>query len=194
MVVDAISSGLFDAFGLRDRLDQVVAARFARADADGSGGLNRAEYGRLAPNANATAVDEAFAALDRDDSGAISEPEFEAAGRAGLSGTLSPDMVSVLLLAQEEARQTGLTGVLSDAITPREEDSTPIDTEGLLATGAGLGATGRGEAGTGAPEPTIAAPDPETDPFAALTATLVDTAEDDETLTAETLGTESEGA
>ncbi|MQX36231.1 EF-hand domain-containing protein [Roseospira navarrensis] len=150
MLVEAILGTLYDRSAVTETARTVLAQRFQAADADGSGGLSRAEFadmrangpGPEGPGGARLTEDEAFAQLDANADDALSLPELQSGPPRALSGLVSPEMMSALLTAQEDAPAPAAPIVTALSAGRYDPDAGAFDagsTAGLLNSGRRLG-------------------------------------------------------
>ena len=106
--IEGTGSGSTAFAEIQNRIAQARQDRFATADQDGSGGLSLEEFeagaaesplaGRL--EQQGISAGDKFSELDADGDGELTQSELEAANPFK-NGTLSPDMVSMMLSLQE---------------------------------------------------------------------------------------------
>ncbi len=133
MSIGAVSGGMSDFSSMQVRMQDMMAQKFAAADADGSGGVSLDEFEGMqadspmgsARPAGAPSAAEAFAQLDADGDGEVTSAEFESARPPSPAGSFSPDMLASLLQTQEVSGQA--TTLDSLAATAETEVSTEDD-------------------------------------------------------------------
>ncbi len=139
MSIGAVSGGMSDFSSMQARMQDMMAQKFATADADGSGGVSLEEFEGMradspmgsAKPAGAPSAAEAFAQLDADGNGEVTSAEFESARPPSPAGDFSPDMLASLLQTQEVSGQTAtLDSLVAAAETEVSTEDDLVD--GLL--------------------------------------------------------------
>ncbi|MCW2309645.1 EF-hand domain-containing protein [Rhodobium gokarnense] len=141
MSIGAVSGSMPDFSAMKAMMEDARAERFAKDDADGSGGLSLEEFSDAHENrpqgpaevAGGPSVEEMFAQLDTDGDGEVTEAELEEGAPKGPPpgpppGEFSSETFSSLLSVQEESSSGSITDLLSSG----NEASSEATEEDLL--------------------------------------------------------------